>query len=416
MLLLFKNSLILAVSITFLNTFLSALAAYAIAKIPFPGRKQIFGFMLATMMIPGVLFLIPTYVMMYRLGWVGHFYALIIPSAISVYNIFLIRQFVVGIPNEQIEAARLDGANDLHIFTNIILPALPSRPGDGCDPQLYRQLERLSRSAALPEPPGHLDGPAWPLPVPKLDPWRTRPGDLGLDDLDHPAAGPHLLLAARPVHQGFCQCEFQMTTSLQTPTTIPVQVPGEAAETAAAAARARFGKRILIGLLILAVVFLVTYALAWYNANLLATRFFQDSEASFTAGDYLKALVGYQQFDEKTNKYINYGGYLNVEKIWSSSYSWPQPPYVQQAVKRSQEIIGQKLTVQQAEQYIQENTGRPGTPYFAEIYLRLGELYEQNGDTKDAMDVYQSYRQPVPRPQGSDRTGSAAPGKTAKPD
>ncbi len=124
MLLLFKNSLILAVSITFLNTFLSALAAYAIAKIPFPGRDQIFGFMLATMMIPGVLFLIPTYVMMYRLGWVGHFYALIIPSAVSVYNIFLIRQFVVGIPNEQIEAARLDGANDLRIFISIILPII----------------------------------------------------------------------------------------------------------------------------------------------------------------------------------------------------------------------------------------------------------------------------------------------------
>jgi multiple sugar transport system permease protein len=126
MLLLFKNSLILAVSITFLNTFLSAMAGYAIAKIPFPGRNQIFSFMLATMMIPGVLFLIPTYVMMYRLGWVGHFYALIIPSAISVYNIFLIRQFVIGIPNEQIEAARLDGANDIQIFTKIILPL--SRP------------------------------------------------------------------------------------------------------------------------------------------------------------------------------------------------------------------------------------------------------------------------------------------------
>ncbi len=122
MLLLFKNSLILAISITVLNTVLSALAAYAIAKIPFPGRSQLFGFMLATMMIPGVLFLIPTYVMMYRLGWVGHFYALIIPSAISVYNIFLIRQFVTGIPNELIEAARLDGANELRIFANVILP------------------------------------------------------------------------------------------------------------------------------------------------------------------------------------------------------------------------------------------------------------------------------------------------------
>jgi multiple sugar transport system permease protein len=119
---LYKNSLILALSITFLNTLLSALAAYAIAKIPFPGRDQIFGFMLATMMIPGVLFLIPTYVMMYRLGWVGHFYALIIPSAISVYNIFLIRQFVSGIPNELMEAARLDGASELNIFMSIVLP------------------------------------------------------------------------------------------------------------------------------------------------------------------------------------------------------------------------------------------------------------------------------------------------------
>lgn len=119
---LFKNSLILAVSITVLNTVLSALAAYAIAKIPFPGRNHLFGFMLATMMIPGVLFLIPTYVIMYRLGWVGHYHALIIPAAVSVYNIFLIRQFVVGIPDELIEAARLDGAHEFQIFWQLILP------------------------------------------------------------------------------------------------------------------------------------------------------------------------------------------------------------------------------------------------------------------------------------------------------
>jgi multiple sugar transport system permease protein len=126
MLLLYRNSLILAVSITVLNTFLSALAAYAIAKIPFPGRDQLFGFMLTTMMIPTVLFLIPTYVMIYRLGWVGQFHALIIPSAVSVYNIFLIRQFMVGIPDEILEAARLDGANELVTFWRILLPL--SRP------------------------------------------------------------------------------------------------------------------------------------------------------------------------------------------------------------------------------------------------------------------------------------------------
>jgi len=184
-----------------------------------------------------------------------------------------------------------------------------------------------------------------------------------------------------------------MTTSIQTPILPPIQPTKEAT---AAVASARFRKRFLLGLLILTATFLVTYVFAWYNANQLATRFFQDSEATYNAGDYLKALVGYQKFDEKTNKYINYGGFLNVEKIWSSRYSWPQPPYVQQAVMRSQEIIGQKLTVQQAEQYIQENTGRPGTPYFAEIYLRLGELYEQNGDTQNAIDVYQSYASQFP--------------------
>lgn len=126
MLRLYRNSLILAVSITLLNTFLSSLAAYAIAKIPFPGRNQIFGFMLATMMIPGVLFLIPTYVMIYNLGWVGKFHALIIPSAVTVYSIFLIRQFMVGIHDEILEAARLDGANELMVFMRIMLPL--SRP------------------------------------------------------------------------------------------------------------------------------------------------------------------------------------------------------------------------------------------------------------------------------------------------
>ncbi|MBI5960769.1 MAG: carbohydrate ABC transporter permease [Chloroflexi bacterium] len=121
-LLLFKNSMILAVSITLLNTLLSALAGYAFAKIPFPGRDRIFGFMLLTMMIPGVLFLIPSYVFIYNLGWVGHYQALIIPSAVSVFNIFLVRQFMSGIPDELVEAARIDGAGDPTIFLRVILP------------------------------------------------------------------------------------------------------------------------------------------------------------------------------------------------------------------------------------------------------------------------------------------------------
>ncbi len=121
-LLLFKNTLILAISITLLNVLLSAMAGYAFAKIPFPGRGRIFAFMLLTMMIPGVLFLIPTYVLIYRIGWVGRFEALIIPSAVSVFNIFLVRQFISGIPDELVEAARIDGAGEITIFLRVILP------------------------------------------------------------------------------------------------------------------------------------------------------------------------------------------------------------------------------------------------------------------------------------------------------
>lgn len=119
---LFRNSLLLAVPITILNTLLSALAGYAFAKIPFPGRNYVFGFMLTTMMIPAVLFLIPTYVLIYNIGWVGRFESLIVPSAVSVFNIFLCRQFMSGIPDELIEAARMDGAGEITIFLQVILP------------------------------------------------------------------------------------------------------------------------------------------------------------------------------------------------------------------------------------------------------------------------------------------------------
>lgn len=121
---LFANSLFLSGTVTLLNTTLSAVGAYAFAKIPFPGRNQIFGFMLLTMMIPGILFLIPSYIMLYNIGWVGRFEALIIPSAVSVFSIFLIRQFMIGIPNELIEAARIDGGSEPVIFVRVIMPLI----------------------------------------------------------------------------------------------------------------------------------------------------------------------------------------------------------------------------------------------------------------------------------------------------
>lgn len=180
-----------------------------------------------------------------------------------------------------------------------------------------------------------------------------------------------------------------MTISLQTPTSTPAKAVAEAAGTAVVARR--FPKQLFLGIFIVVLIFLITYALAWYNAYKLSERFTRDADTSYQAGNYLDALVGYQKFDAQTNKYINYGGYLAVEKIWSNRFSWPVPASVQYAQQRSQDIIYKKLTIDQAEKYIQDNIGRPGAPFFAEIYLHLGELYEQNGDIKDAKDIYESF-------------------------
>ena len=178
-----------------------------------------------------------------------------------------------------------------------------------------------------------------------------------------------------------------MTTSLQTPSLASRVPESEVAEPAVDAAGSAW--RWLWILLVVLFVFAATYALAWFNANQLTTRFVRDADASFAAGNYLDALVGYEKFDEQTQEYVNYGGYLAVEKIWSNRYSWPQPAAVAHALARSQEIIQQRLTLEAAEQYIQANIGKPA-PYFGEIYLRLGELYEEDGSVTDARDIYES--------------------------
>jgi multiple sugar transport system permease protein len=121
-LLLFKNTIIIAGSVTLLNLFFDSLAAFALAKLKFPGKNALFGFMLFTLMIPGVLFFIPTYTMLYNWGWVNHYRALIIPSFVQFYSIFLMKQFMEQIPDEVIEAARIDGASDPVIYSRIIVP------------------------------------------------------------------------------------------------------------------------------------------------------------------------------------------------------------------------------------------------------------------------------------------------------
>jgi multiple sugar transport system permease protein len=120
----FINSLIISVSHTVLVLVVVSLAAYGYTRLQFKGRDLLFGFLLASMMFPGVVNLIPLYSIMDSLGWVNNLLAVIVPGAAGVFNIFLVRQFVLGIPKTFDESARIDGANEFQIFYMIVLPLL----------------------------------------------------------------------------------------------------------------------------------------------------------------------------------------------------------------------------------------------------------------------------------------------------
>jgi len=121
----FANSAIVAVSVTVVSVFTCAMAAYAFARIRVPGINVLFLVFLATLMVPQQLTIIPLYVIMGRLHLVDTLWALILPPALfSAFGVFLLRQYVRGIPIELEEAAQIDGANRVRTFITIILPLL----------------------------------------------------------------------------------------------------------------------------------------------------------------------------------------------------------------------------------------------------------------------------------------------------
>jgi multiple sugar transport system permease protein len=116
------NSLQVAAIFTVLHVLLCVLTAYPLARMRFPGRNAWFWFILSSLMIPGIVTLVPTYLMMIQFGWIDSYNALIWPGISGVFGVFLLRQFFAGIPNELEEAARLDGAGSLQILWRVILP------------------------------------------------------------------------------------------------------------------------------------------------------------------------------------------------------------------------------------------------------------------------------------------------------
>jgi len=123
----FWNSLLIAGWVTFLQVMTSSMAAFSFARLNWPGRDRVFLLYLGTMMLPGLVMLIPNYQLMVRLGLVDTMPGLVLPAAFSAFGTFLMRQFMLTIPRSLDEAAEIDGASKWRLFWDVILPL--SRPG-----------------------------------------------------------------------------------------------------------------------------------------------------------------------------------------------------------------------------------------------------------------------------------------------
>ncbi len=118
----FVNSVVLATASTLVSLFVNSMAGYAFAKYQFRGREKVFNLLLATMMVPAQVTMIPVFLLLKKIGLLDTYWGIIIPGSASVFAIFLMRQFMVAIPNDYIEAARIDGCNEWQIYLKLILP------------------------------------------------------------------------------------------------------------------------------------------------------------------------------------------------------------------------------------------------------------------------------------------------------
>jgi multiple sugar transport system permease protein len=120
------NSLLAAALHSVIVLVVASMAAYALARMPFKGRGIFFTVIIATLFVPGFIFLMPNYLMMSRLGWLDTVLALAVPSAAGAFSVFFLRQFFLALPRELEESALIDGANTWQILTRIILPVSKS--------------------------------------------------------------------------------------------------------------------------------------------------------------------------------------------------------------------------------------------------------------------------------------------------
>ncbi len=118
----FLNSVIVSLFTTFLSVLVATMAGYGFAKFRFKNKNLLFLFILGTIMVPGQITMIPVFLLLSRLNLLNTYWGLILPAIANAFNIFFMRQYIMGIPDELIEAAKIDGAHEGWIFFRIILP------------------------------------------------------------------------------------------------------------------------------------------------------------------------------------------------------------------------------------------------------------------------------------------------------
>jgi multiple sugar transport system permease protein len=118
----FLNSVVVAVFVTTGNVIFCSMLGYALAKLRFRGKNVVFGLVMGTLMVPGMVTFVPLFILVANLGLVDTYPGLILPFLVTPFGVFLMRQFIIGLPDDLLDAARVDGAGELRIFRSIILP------------------------------------------------------------------------------------------------------------------------------------------------------------------------------------------------------------------------------------------------------------------------------------------------------
>ena len=176
----FGNSIIIAVITTVSVAFFDSLAGYTLAKFKFPGAMVIFILILSTLMVPTEMLVIPWFMMSIEFGWTDSYWGVMFPGVISAFGVFLMRQFFMGVPNELIDAARIDGFSEFQIFWKIALPLVKPALAALC---IFTFL-------------GNWNAYIWPLIVIRSEEMRTLPVGIAFFSTENQAAFDLIMAAA----------------------------------------------------------------------------------------------------------------------------------------------------------------------------------------------------------------------------